>query len=444
MGGGLWDAGRFDVKKLEKYFSTYSDRFDLFDPTHPFYQDPSVVKERASTIALFKQELSSGNNALLFDHTMDKTELLLSPAEAARLLITYNGFALDPKGMGGKPMPYGLLSVGVVFMLRGESLFQTLLLNMVQYDPQKETPLHTHKNDLPAWEKSPPTGVERLPDGYLDWLTWQSRRMLLRPQDTHLGVRVSQVIRVAGDKVPKSFSGGLPQYEFDPMFAFYQGKGQGKAAGGWVAVKPKKEKALWRDFFAVFEATADSTPEKDRQYKHPKILDRLNELTGPIADEDYLPSAAWPVMAYGLCKDKGRMDFWLREDFSLPVSYLQNIDMRVKLQATLAKTEKIGWLLSSYIRQLEATATGGKTKNGANWLHDYWTDTGTRFKRLVLDMTDDYIEGFFEETKRSALNAYTRAEDALASSATIIREAVIGGRKLAAAINTTIAGVGND
>jgi len=58
--------------------------------------------------------------------------------------------------------------------VRGQSLFHTLMLNLLQYDPKGGFPFESEADDSPAWERDEPTQPEdRRPRGYLDLLTWQ-------------------------------------------------------------------------------------------------------------------------------------------------------------------------------------------------------------------------------------------------------------------------------
>src|SRR6266851_3509856 len=37
----LWETGRFPVPPLETYFEQWHDKFNMFDQTRPFFQDPT-------------------------------------------------------------------------------------------------------------------------------------------------------------------------------------------------------------------------------------------------------------------------------------------------------------------------------------------------------------------------------------------------------------------
>lgn len=100
--GGLWRQRRFPAEVLEAYWTKWESRFNLFDDTHPFYQSASITKrDEPRTTAILEFHRSSGGNATLADHTTDDRSPVMSPAEAARALITHQTFALG----GGGQLP---------------------------------------------------------------------------------------------------------------------------------------------------------------------------------------------------------------------------------------------------------------------------------------------------------------------------------------------------
>ena len=98
--GNLWKQDRFPSELLEAYWTTWESRFNLFDDIYPFYQSASIsVNDEPRTTAILEFHRSSGGNATLADHTTDDRSPVMSPAEAARALITHQTFAL-----GGRPV----------------------------------------------------------------------------------------------------------------------------------------------------------------------------------------------------------------------------------------------------------------------------------------------------------------------------------------------------
>ena len=100
-------AGAFDKERIESYFKKWHDRFDLFHETYPFYQCANYEQAEPSGANRLVKELSRGNNAALFDHTTDDPPLVLTPAQAARAVITEQLFAYSA-GRGKKGEPHTL------------------------------------------------------------------------------------------------------------------------------------------------------------------------------------------------------------------------------------------------------------------------------------------------------------------------------------------------
>lgn len=427
----LWKAGRFDRTKLEDYLSKWGHRFDLFDDERPFYQDRLVEEYQEkgkSSIALFKQELSCGINPLLFDHTTDKNELWLEPSEAARLLVVYNGFALDPKGAGGLTMKSGLLANGILFMNQGVNLFQTLLLNMVRYDPRKEIPNMTKVSDTPSWEREMKPAEDRVPEGYLDWLTWQSRKMLLFPEDENGVIKVNQVIRTRGDSIPNEFSDGSPSYYFDSMFAFRLNEKPTGTMKPWESLKFRTDKALWRDFFALFESAGGN-----ERYRYSKVVTWV----GNLVQDGFLEDTVIPVAAFGMSKNQAKVEFWKQEGFSLPSQYLSDPDLRGELQDVLAKVDKIGWWLASAGKKLVSDVTNRASSGPTDLTYPYWSAMEPKFREFVLALAvgKEDMTQFLLEAKRVALDNYNRIGNSLGTSAKVMKTTALGGRNLARKIN---------
>src|SRR5205823_4949079 len=94
---------------------------------------------------------ASGNNMSLFDHHWDGAPDAVSAAEAARRIVATQVFALG----GGVDRPFnrrqGPLASGYSVLLVGDNLFETLALNLVQYDEYE--PMRSSAEDVPSWEQ---------------------------------------------------------------------------------------------------------------------------------------------------------------------------------------------------------------------------------------------------------------------------------------------------
>src|SRR5262249_29849705 len=128
----LWEAGSFPAGALGDYFARWRDRFDLFGTDRPVFQDPAFRAKTLSGVNRLVRELSRGHNDPLFDHTFEDPPPLLTAAEVARALIAEQAFAV---GGGNSDLGYTTsapLVGGVVVLVRGDNLFETLMLNLVR------------------------------------------------------------------------------------------------------------------------------------------------------------------------------------------------------------------------------------------------------------------------------------------------------------------------
>lgn len=179
----LWDLGCFPEKAIREYLETWEDRFWLFHPEYPFYQVPGAKDGTSYTAAKLNGELSESSNKIrLFPTRAGENKSGLSYAEAARWLINLNAFddtSAKPKGKGLPSPGAGWLGKLGLIYAEGDTLFETLMLNLVLLDDGNEP----WEEPKPVWEREKPKSAERteiaMPDNQAELLTLQSRRLLL-------------------------------------------------------------------------------------------------------------------------------------------------------------------------------------------------------------------------------------------------------------------------
>ena len=247
----LWERRAWDADVLDGYFTRWRHRFDLFDEEHPFYQvaDLEWSKGGSSARLLFHAD----NNSTLFTHLAILAPPELTPAEAARLLVGFMAFDVGgtkTSERGQESAKAAPLNKGAVVLARGEDLFCTLMLNLCRYAPEEGDPWHFDRDlDVPAWERDEATRPEdRIPDGYIDLLTWQSRRIRLQPQQGENGATVvKNVIIMKGFQPPDDFR----LYDKETMLAFKRQLRANLDGNPWPVVTFTEERGLWRDSFAL-------------------------------------------------------------------------------------------------------------------------------------------------------------------------------------------------
>lgn len=317
----LWKAGRFDAERIAAYFQTWADRFNLFHENYPFFQIAGFTTKEPSGINRLAQELSRGNNAALFDHTTDDPPPPFTAARAARALIAEQAFAVGGgKSDTGYTMHAPLVS-GAAVLVRGNTLFETLWLNLTTFTNQE--PIASLPDDAPVWERSPaePHKQPSRPRGYLDYLTWQSRTLRLDPEEENGQMTVRRVFYAQGRKLETA--AGF----YDPMMAYTRGKKEGDRP-----IQLRESRELWRDSATLFQFA-----ETDH-FMGPKILHSLK-----ASDlRQVLPSSArYRLSVFGLCTDKAKVSFWRHETLPLPLAYLDNARLVESLKKALALAESV-------------------------------------------------------------------------------------------------------
>lgn len=437
----LWQAGCFDSAVLDRYFEQWRERFDLFHPRWPFYQTSELCTDKPLSVAALFEELARGNNATLFDHTTDGKNEGVTPAAAARGLIAQQGFAL---GFGVSPdvtirgqtmktgnRKDGPLARGILLLVQGESLFQTLMLNLTQYSPCDD--------DLPIWERESPESVVDAtnPFGRVDLYTFQCRRLRLEPPEAPSEM-VDWVHYAQGRK--------LADGELDPMKPYRRDK-----KSGWVVFSLKEERALWRDSATLLDLA--NNPDRP-------IL-ALNWVSHAIGDRSVPPDAKYQIDAFGMGTQPGKATsviFWRHEHMPLPLAYLTDADLVHSLKTALQLAEDVAQCLSNAakITVKETLAPDPDRKPDAERVQDmvnslaperfYWSRLEAPFYGFLKDLASGHEPGspqnqdhraqklrqwFTQTLKTTATDAFDHTVGRLDRSARVLRAVVKGRQSMA-------------
>lgn len=439
--GEMWRRKSFDAEKLEAYLTRWADRFNLFHEQHPFYQTASLDFERGGTVAqLFFKE-----GATLFDHATDEDPPALPPAQAARLLIAFQSFDFGGIKTAEKDKDFAKASPLIqcaVGLVHGKNLFETLMLNLHRYDAEDAEPFEFDpEQDLPAWEREEITKpADRYPSGYLDLLTWQSRRIRLQPAQENDEVTVSRAVTMKGYQFPGNFQ----RYNKELMVPFKKSLKPREDSDPWFAIGFREDKALWRDSLALFQSIDD-------KQTRPRMFDWLNDL----AREGAINRAMMlPVDFFGLAADKAKPLFWRHERFMLPLAYLDNEALLTKLGESLSLAEAVGDVLKVSVKSLARyllsphfDAPNGRKPDEAKdvtpladsfgALSSYWSRLESPFKQLLLSLpngsrTDQENGEAYNEAAlqawantliATARSAFTRARNSLSDSGSDLKAA---------------------
>ncbi|MEZ4705923.1 MAG: type I-E CRISPR-associated protein Cse1/CasA [Caldilineaceae bacterium] len=306
----LWQTGHFDGEKFERYFTQWYDRFDLFSQSHPFYQTTAEIG-KPSPITTLIPEAASGNNATLFDHRTEDNFVPFEPAKTATAVLVAQYFSLGggQSGIKGRNFTDATLTRGATCVIQGKNLFQTLILNLVPYQSH---PLFIALGEagIPAWEQQNPLVPDRsLPNGLLDYMTWQSRRIKVVP--TKVGT-VSQVYRSQGLILDRKLD------LLDSM-KFYK-----KYSDTLAIVSLQPDRAVWRDTEALFRL-------QDSFFRPPAAMEWL----GILVERRILPKAeTLKYLILGMASGQAKVEYYRSEAMPLPSQYMENDRESVDALAT--------------------------------------------------------------------------------------------------------------
>lgn len=400
----LWNRGRWDEAKLSNYFNKWHHRFDLFDEKRPFYQTPELEGAEKHPVLRLAMEVSSGNNATLFDHSNDRQPDAVTPAMAARYVIATQAFAIG----FGKSQPFYFsdspLIRGMTVLALGNTLFETLALNLIIYNEQR--PFPCTGEDVPIWERDELPQPDKncsLILGYLDYLTWQSRSIHLFPEGSPTSVRYCQIQQNL--KLPKQ------QYP-DPFKCFEKSKER-----GYVPLNISQDKALWRDSQVLFQ-TANQT------YERPEVFNFLARIEMERHEKGIVAQAAYRLAIAGLATKASKaanVILWRHERLPLPLKYLEDENLVRRLKQALDLAERVGWLfeggffdkkeqhprplqiLASALLPLDRTGKPDRKEVSNLVKHlspgrPYWAQLGISFDQLLTELAGDRVEADGEVT----------------------------------------------
>lgn len=304
---GTWTAEQ--AAELDAYFvaPTRYRRFDLFASERPFYQ-ANDARVKPVCIANLRVEVSS-SQATLFDHHQEAQQPAFTPAEAARALAASQTFGLGGlSGVRNVSFVDGIGAQGIIFLAEGDTLFETLLLNLFPY-PTKDDVFYTDpETDVPAWDAEDPLAPRSEPRGYLDLLTWPNRRVLLLPEQTEAGVVIRQM-KWAPDLQ-------LSKKTLDPMQRYHPNTDASSSKKQpWLPLRFNADRALWRDSYTLLAKLS-------KDIRPPYVSQWLADL---VRWDKYLDAAqTYRLMTFGIAKDRANVSFYRMERLPLPLRLLED------------------------------------------------------------------------------------------------------------------------
>jgi CRISPR system Cascade subunit CasA len=433
--GRLWRQGCLPAAVLDTYWTKWESNFDLLHDTHPFYQSAAITEsDEPRTMSILEFHRASGNNATLVDHTTDGQSRPITAPEAARALVAYQTFALcgnvgyltsceESRDKSAKDAPSAR---GAVCLLRGTSLFQTLMLNLAEYDPA------AHSKDLPCWERAASQGSgQRAPDGRVDLFTWQSRRCRLFCSKCSDGsIQVDRVKIVPGFYVPPNWD----PLRDESLQSFFLNPKAKPEQPPWSQYRITPEKAVWRDSDAILHGVAE-----EKRVRRPTLASRWIAQT--VADKELAQDFTCSLEVLGIAtRGDQKILLWRRERLPVSAGLLRDQRCKELLRSALKHADDTCFALTTAAERLAAEILSPALDESASNKPDptrvkelargfgaesqYWSSLTTAFaefleclgksQRLIdEDARDIANNAGFEAWKRyirtSALDAFTRA-----------------------------------
>lgn len=434
----LWEMGHFHPSYIDDYFEAWRDRFELLepDPSKRFYQSQSEdPKDKPKSI--IHLVISTGNNPVLFTHKMDRDANGLTPSEAARTLVTAHNYRLGGLLRPGASSPDGTSSRGLTFLFAGEDLFQTLMLNLVGYEARDTFPVS--ESDSPAWEQDDAIATQRntitekrklytLPNGYLDFLTWQSLRIWLHSPDDD-GLIRQVTLGLSGSKLHWSVQ--------NPMYHYR--KAETKDPSGLRELRMNLNRALWRDSASLLRpnSTDDFIPPATIRW-----LAQLEEYSVIDFTTPYL-------MALGMSSHQAKVFAFGLERFPLPTIYLREEGLVEILDWALERTNQVAGALRNGLMvtaELVLSSTANQARGRKPDLADvhrlrshwgvervFWAGLEPHFHELLNILPSDEdaaIERWITVIRRQAWEAFDHLQEQVGQDSKGIKAITLGRQQL--------------
>ncbi|MFN5677805.1 MAG: type I-E CRISPR-associated protein Cse1/CasA, partial [Roseiflexaceae bacterium] len=331
-------------------------------------------------------KMNPGPNTILrhsavphFDQSDDDNPTPIPASEVVLWLLSHQGYALGGRITNSSDSVYAAHLVnGLVVLLRGRNLFETLVYSMPIYNQTKPFVYldSAFDTDIPAWEQPTPVQAKRIPYGWLDVLTWQSRRVLLLPEWIDQQWKVRRVIVSGGyDLDDRAFR--------DPM------QFQRTTKDGPRLLKMNVDRATWRDLMPCLAAytTNDSKEDGIGGVIKPDVLDELEEMSN---------SAHVRIQVIGIGNDKGKMEIWRQEIVNVSAQIFTNTTMQIAIEQALqaCKNGELCMNTAMYVYAEEMLKRGGARKirteditgyaHSLGWRVYYWGNLEQLYTEHVL------------------------------------------------------------
>jgi len=322
---GMIESGGFDADLIRQYLEECGDVFDLFHPEKPFLQ-AKMDSARTKPLVAMYPAMPSGTNVGHWHHQAED-EVDVSAQQAAQWLVTIAPF-MTAGGAGLSPSING--APGIYVLPRGESLFDTIVMNL---------PLRIEQESgggAVAWRSSRIPGGERTQATAIEALTWQPRRIQLVPEKDKWGnIRVRRMKFEKGDRAN-------PDLDWiDPNLAYRYGKEKRSP------IRMREGRPLWRDAgpLVLLRSTDHGQSERRVVFRRPDVVEQVFT---SIARHGRLA-----IHAYGMRTDlKMKVFEWGRARWDVPAKLGRSTRLGDLVHQELERAEVAVYTLRDQIRKL--------------------------------------------------------------------------------------------
>lgn len=414
----VWVAGEY-VGAVTHYLDRHRDRFDLYHAEQPFLQVTAMPENcRPFPWTKLALELPPNSTKLLFDHTLATEPPSATPAEAARVLVASQSFAV---GAGRSCIGYTYhapLVAALTVIPEGRNLAETLLANLMP---------GSHEDDRPVWELPPLTGEDIENQRGESWkgpasrLSWLSRAVHLLPEST-------------GDVKWIQFGMGfrpiVSDGDRDPWVSYRIVK-----SGDRVPRKLDPERMVWRDFHSMLSRSSDGSGEAVQ------ALTRL----ALLASTDRQPPRAWTVLVAGVYADRANVKAWRQERWSVPEKVLREGSRLNALGRAMSSAEEAGEGVRNATYRVAFELLGGQgtaDRNEAGSMAAklpagsvYWAALEAHFQRFLQLLGEDVDRAWvawLEIMAEAVQDAGRATHAAIGRDARALKAWAIGGQRFGA------------
>ncbi|MCA1188772.1 MULTISPECIES: type I-E CRISPR-associated protein Cse1/CasA [unclassified Saccharopolyspora] len=416
-----FSRGRFDPDAVDTELGRVPDRWDLFDATHPWMQDPRLHSEAGPVgINRLDPRRPADNSPVWFRHTHRGNAAPIPTPEAILWLLVHHLYG--PGGGGGtrtvdspetgeqvsdQYMSAGPLRAALTHYPLGRTLFETLVAGI----PAKPKDIEPGE-DLAPWERDElPAPLHEPPP-----ITWPAgllcgrgrHALLLRPDPSGQWVTDARI----------TWAFKKPATPINDPYCIVERK----STGEWNARRTDADRALWRDIDALL---ADS-----EFHRRPDIIASAFRLPPDVARE-------LRVRVHGIDQDRQATDRqWITATTPPLFPWLAENDNDAAHGAAVlrAAAETVEGVMRHALRQAyqSLTATGMRPSGGeVPWIQParafYWPRAEELFWERMYAEPRDFTRPFHAFTV-IAVHAVEHATDHDAHQTAVAR-AVAGAVK---------------